>query len=81
MLRAFCLKLEIKEFRCYEVKIDLEESEKAGSCREPNSYGGLLGVGGCPAVVAQWQNTDSSRGVLGSTPGDCQPLHFSPHNI
>ena len=57
--RVSCLKLEINELRCYEVKI--EESEKAGSCRESNP-----------------------TGVLGSTPGDCQPFHyplFSPYNI
>ena len=29
MLRASCLTLELKEFRCYEAKI--EEGEKAGS--------------------------------------------------
>ena len=34
VLRASCLTLEINEFRCYEAKI--EESEKAGSCRESN---------------------------------------------
>ena len=34
VLRASCLMLEIKEFRCYEAKI--EESEKAGSHRESN---------------------------------------------
>ena len=34
VLRTSCLTLEIKEFRCYEVKI--EESEKAGSRRESN---------------------------------------------
>ena len=34
LLRASCLTLEIKEFRCYKAKI--EESEKAGSCLESN---------------------------------------------
>ena len=34
LLRASCLTLEIKEFRCYEVKI--KASAKAGSCRESN---------------------------------------------
>ena len=34
LLRAFCLTLEIKEVRCYEMKI--EESEKAGSHHELN---------------------------------------------
>ena len=32
-------------------------------------------VGGHPTVVVQWQRTSgSSRGVMGSTPGDCQPF-------
>ena len=51
--------LEIKEFRCYEAKI--EESEKAGSHRESNPGHLSLerhiedcGVGGCP--VAQWRS-------------------------
>ena len=44
MLRAYSLTLEIKEFRCYEAKI--EESEKAGSPWESN-----------PGHLAQWQST------------------------
>ena len=35
ILGASCLTLEMKEFRCYEVKI--EESEKAISHRESNT--------------------------------------------
>ena len=34
MLQSSCLMLEIKEVQCYEAKI--EESQKAGSHREPN---------------------------------------------
>ena len=34
LLKASCLTLEIKEFRCYEAKV--EESEKAGSHQELN---------------------------------------------
>ena len=37
MLTASWLMLEIKEFRCYEVRI--EESEKAGSHQELNTFG------------------------------------------
>ena len=67
MYRASCLMLEIKEFRSYEVKI--EESEKASSHRESNpghfwleppaknTHTEDCRVGGCPAVVAQWQST------------------------
>ena len=40
-------------------------------------------VGGCPAVMAQWQSTGgSSQRCPGMTPGDCQPFSlFLPHNI
>ena len=55
ILRASCLTLEINEFRCYEAKI--EESENPSI---HNLYRGLLGAGGCPAVVAQWQSTGGS---------------------
>ena len=34
MFRASCLALDIKQFICYETKI--EEGEKAGSCQESN---------------------------------------------
>ena len=65
--------LEIKEFRCYEAKI--EESEKASSRRLVVVW--LSWLSG-RVLVAQ------ARGVLGSTPGDCRPFHFplfSPHNV
>ena len=52
LLRGSCLMLE---FRCYEAKI--EESEKASSHRK--SYR-IVSVGGCLAVVAQWQRTGGS---------------------
>ena len=33
-------------------------------------------AGGCLAVVAQWQSTAAqTRGILGSTPSDCQLFH------
>ena len=45
----------------------------------------IVRVGGCSAVVAQWQSTGgSSQSVLGSTPGGCWPFHipvFSSHSI
>ena len=53
MLRVSCLKLEIKEVRCYEAKI--EESEKGQQYIQR-----IVRVGGCPAVVAQWQSTGGS---------------------
>ena len=65
LLRASCLTLEIKEFRCYEAKI--EGSEKAGSS--------IMRVGGCPIAIAQWQSTGSSS----CRPFHFPP--FSPHNI
>ena len=40
VLRAFCLTLEIKEFRCYEVKI--EESEKASESNQEHLWLELL---------------------------------------
>ena len=49
LLRASCLKLEIKEICCYEAKI--EESEKGRQ---------IVRVGGCQVAVAQWQNTGGS---------------------
>ena len=64
MLRASCLALEVNEFRCYEVKI--EESEKAGSrlpgVRVPHVQyiQKIVRASGCPAVVAQSQNTGGS---------------------
>ena len=51
MLRAPCLMLKIKELRCYEAKI--EESEKAGSCRE-SSPGDLRLE---PPVLCHWATT------------------------
>ena len=44
LLRGSCLMVEINEFRCYQVKIE----------------GSVASVGGCPAVVAQWQSTVGS---------------------
>ena len=51
MLKASCLTLEINEFRCYEVKI--EESEKAGCCRESNPRHLWLE----PPVLCHWATT------------------------
>ena len=51
MFRASCLTLKIKEFRCYEAKI--EESEKDGSLRELNP--GHLWLE--PPVLCHWATT------------------------
>ena len=56
MLRVSCLKLEINELRCYEVQI--EESEKGR--QPPGVEPRIVRVGGCLAVVAQWQSTGGS---------------------
>ena len=53
LLKASCLMLELKEFRCYEAKI--EETQKASSSWESNSR-----VGGHLAVMAQWQSAGGS---------------------
>ena len=60
MLKVSCLMVEIKEFRCYEVK--MEESEKPGSHREsnPGHIQRIVRVGGCLAVMTQWQSTGGS---------------------
>ena len=37
----------------------------------------IVGAGGCPVVVAQWQSTGSiSQGIQGSITGDCWPFYF-----
>ena len=57
----------------------IEESEKAGSCRESNP-GYLWPLAW--AMLCHWALT--ARGVLGSTPSDCRAFHFplfSPHDI
>ena len=70
VLKASCLTLEIKEFLCYEAKIEkVKRLAVAGS--NPGQLSGR-------ALVAQ------ARGVLGSTPVDCWPFHFPlflPHDI
>ena len=97
MLRASCLKLEMNEFGCYEAKI--EESEKGRQLPgvEPRTHLAWAAstlqlshvrIGGCPAIVAQWQSTGGSSQMC---PGfNSQQLlatglfHFpllSPHNI
>ena len=48
MLRASCLTLELKEFTCYEAKMEESDEQR------------IMGVGGCPVVVAQWQSTGGS---------------------
>ena len=74
-LRASCLMLEIKEFRCYEAKI--EESEKS-TCR-------IVMAGGCPVAVAQWQSTSGTSQVswvrLPVAAGLFHFPLFSPHNV
>ena len=69
-LRASYLMLEIKEFRCYEAKI--EESDKGSQLPGVEPSGVPLpwclvawcpvGVepSGCPVAVAQWQSTSGS---------------------
>ena len=57
----------------------IEESEKAGSCRESNP-GYLWPLAW--AMLCHWALT--AWGMLGSTPSDCRPFHFplfSPHDI
>ena len=46
MLRVYCLKLEIKEVRCYEAKIE-ESEKKAGSRRESNPHNPLIAIEDC----------------------------------
>ena len=67
-----------------------EESEKAGSSAVSIQYPfmkhlvphmqdiwTIVGVGGCPAVVAQWQSIGGSRQRCpGFAPGDCWPFNF-----
>ena len=54
MLRASCVKLEIKEFRCYEVKIEESEKVQQAPGVEPRTPGLTSLAGGCPVAVAQW---------------------------
>ena len=50
-----------------------------------NYHGGLWGlVVVWLSLLSGWALATQARGVLGSTPGGCQPFHFplfSPHNI
>ena len=89
--REFCLTLEIKEFRCYEVKI--EESEK-GRQRLGLNPGHLwlelpvlchYTAQDTSGLSCQCSATKQCSGrVLGSTPVAASLFHFplfSPHNI
>ena len=72
---VYCLKLEINEIRCYEAQIEESEKGRQLPGVEPMLSGFRrsgafsttcavyiedLRVGGCPAVVAQWQSTGGS---------------------
>ena len=92
MLKASWLMLEIKEFRCCEVKI--EESEKAGSHWESNPGSTPLTWATSALPLSHDTRTTTNSiypaqvvlnasvahlavaGVLGLTPGDCWPFHF-----
>ena len=77
MLKASCLTLKIK------VKIEENEEHSVPSVQYIQR---IVRVGGCPAVMAQWQSTGGSsqkwcRG-FDSRPLPAFPLSlFSPHNI
>ena len=79
LLRASRLMLEIKEFRCYEVKRrKLKRLEITGSRVHIEDCD-------CPAVVAQWQTTGGlSQWCPGFNSQRLLAFHFplfSPHNI
>ena len=73
----------INEFRCYEAKIEeVKKPAVAGSQTQDTSGLSLQ----CSATEPQQPAAlaTQARGVLGSTPGDCQLVYFplfSPHNI
>ena len=79
MLRASCLMLEINVMRRKGRKV----KRPAGTGY--NYHGGLWGlVVVWLSLLSGWALATQARGVLGLTPGGCQPFHFplfSPHNI